>query len=194
MESTGSTYKSVSLAINDELVDEINSGHNTNYSLAELENAADKCLAHEWLTHATLGGGKYSSLRITPKGVGAARSKRKSDELKASRSWLKKMSDIRAFNLFRSYFSTCHIYLKTFGGNIMEDKSFTIELKCLFCDCILKGATKIEYFSGDMLKCQECCELNDCDALIGFASDEGKKLVTECAKNGIEKMFKNAFR
>ena len=94
MESTGSTYKLVSLAINEELVGEINNDCNTNYSLGELEKAADKCLAHEWLTHATMGRGKYGSLRITPKGVGAARSKRKSDELKTSRSWLKKLSDI----------------------------------------------------------------------------------------------------
>jgi hypothetical protein len=94
MESTGSTYKLVSLAINEELVGEINNGNDTKYSLSELEKAADKCLAHEWLTHLNMGGGKYNSLQITPKGVGAARSKRKSDELKASRSWLKKLSDI----------------------------------------------------------------------------------------------------
>jgi hypothetical protein len=94
MESTGSTYKLVSLAINEELVGEINNGNDTNYSLSELEKAADKCLAHEWLTHVNMGSGKYDSLQITPKGVGAARSKRKSDELKASRSWLKKLSDI----------------------------------------------------------------------------------------------------
>jgi hypothetical protein len=94
MESTGSTYKLVSLAINEELVGEINNGNDTKYSLSELEKAADKCLAHEWLTHVNIGSGKYDSLQITPKGVGAARSKRKSDELKASRSWLKKLSDI----------------------------------------------------------------------------------------------------
>jgi hypothetical protein len=94
MESTGSTYKLVSLAINEELVGEINNGNDTKYSLSELEKAADKCLAHEWLTHVNMGSGKYDSLQITPKGVGAARSKRKSDELKASRSWLKKLSDI----------------------------------------------------------------------------------------------------
>jgi len=32
-------------------------------------------------------------LNITPKGLGVARSKQKSDELKASRSFLKKVSD-----------------------------------------------------------------------------------------------------
>jgi len=93
MESTGSTYKLVTLSIDEELVSEINNKNNTNFTLSELEKAADKCLAHEWLTHASMGGAKYGSLRITPKGVGASRSKLKSEELKASRSWLKKSSD-----------------------------------------------------------------------------------------------------
>ncbi|WP_166368488.1 hypothetical protein [Psychromonas sp. SA13A] len=93
MESTGSTYKLVTLGVDEKLLNEINSQNNTTYTLNELEKAADKCLAHEWLTHATMGGGKYGSLRITPKGVGAARSRRKAEELKASRTWLKKSSD-----------------------------------------------------------------------------------------------------
>lgn len=43
----------------------------------------------------------------------------------------------------------------------MEDKSFTVELKCLFCDCVLEGESKKEFSSGDMLECQNCHELND---------------------------------
>ncbi len=82
MESTGSTYKIVTLSVDQELVDQINSENKSLYTLAELQKATDKCLAHEWLQHATLGGGKYGSLRITPKGVGAARSKQKSEEQK----------------------------------------------------------------------------------------------------------------
>ena len=93
MESTGSTYKLVTLSINQDLVDKINEENKTTYNLAELEKATDKCLAYEWLEHATLGSGKYGSLRITPKGVGAARSKRKSEEQKAARGVLKKASD-----------------------------------------------------------------------------------------------------
>ncbi|MHC3994181.1 hypothetical protein ACXWTF_05085 [Thiomicrolovo sp. ZZH C-3] len=93
MESTGSTYKTVTLSIDQKLVDELNDANGTSYTLSELEKATDKCLAHEWLEHAFINGGKYTSLRITPKGMGAARSKRKAEELKASRSWLKKTSD-----------------------------------------------------------------------------------------------------
>ena len=93
MEATGSTYKLVTLSVDQELVDQINEQNKTSYTLTELEKATDKCLAHEWLEHATMGGGKYGSLRITPKVVGAARSKRKSEEQKASRGPLKKASD-----------------------------------------------------------------------------------------------------
>lgn len=93
MESTGSTYKVVMISIDQKLVDEINKSNGTKLSLKELEIATDKCLAHEWLKYTSMGGGKYSSLGITPKGIGVARSKKKAEELKKSRSWLKKVSD-----------------------------------------------------------------------------------------------------
>ena len=90
MESTGTTYKLVSLSIDQEFVEEINKGNASNYTLQE--KATDKCLAYEWLTH-TCSGSKYEYLGITPKGVGAARSKRKAEEIKSSRSLLKRISD-----------------------------------------------------------------------------------------------------
>lgn len=93
MESNGTTYKMVEITINEALVEEINSDSKISYTLEELKMAADKCLAHEWLKHSYLGSGKYEHLKITPKGVGAARSKQKSEELKSSRSFLKKASD-----------------------------------------------------------------------------------------------------
>jgi hypothetical protein len=77
---------------------------------------------------------------------------------------------------------------------MMKDKSFTIGLKCLFCDCVLEGDTETEHASGDMLKCQECGELNDYDALIDVAADEGKGLVADYAQSEIEKMLKKAFK
>lgn len=75
----------------------------------------------------------------------------------------------------------------------MEDKTFAVELKCLFCDCILEGDTEKEYTSGDLLKCQECGEFNDYDSLIEIAIDEGKAKATEYAQEEIQKMFKNIF-
>ncbi len=76
----------------------------------------------------------------------------------------------------------------------MKDKSFTVNLKCLFCDCPLEGDTDKEYSSGDMLKCQNCEELNDYDALIDVAADEGKSIVADYAKDEISKMLKKAFK
>jgi hypothetical protein len=76
----------------------------------------------------------------------------------------------------------------------MKDKSFTVNLKCLFCDCPLEGDAEKEYSSGDMLKCQNCEELNDYDALIDVAADEGKSVVADYAKDEISKMLKKAFK
>ena len=45
-----------------------------------------------------------------------------------------------------------------------------------------------------MIKCQECGELNDYDALIELATEEGKEVVTEYTQSEIEKMLKKAFK
>ena len=117
MESTGSTYKLVTLSIDQGLVDQINEENKTSYTLAELEKATDKCLAHEWLEHAALGGGKYGHLRITPKGIGAG----KSEEQKASRGILKKASDYvedhkGLFIVLGFLLALATLSLKVFGG------------------------------------------------------------------------------
>jgi hypothetical protein len=92
METNGATSKTVTLSIDQDLTDEINTEHKTHYTLDDLQRAAAKCLAHEWIERTSLDR-MYTNLRITPKGIGVAQSKAKSDELKASRSWLKKTSD-----------------------------------------------------------------------------------------------------
>lgn len=92
MESTGTTYKLIRLSIDEKFVEEINKDNKTNYTLQDIEKATDKCLAYEWLTHTSCGN-KYGDLGITPKGVGAARSKRKAEEIKSSRSLIKRISD-----------------------------------------------------------------------------------------------------
>ncbi|KAF7765531.1 hypothetical protein PUND_a1227 [Pseudoalteromonas undina] len=76
----------------------------------------------------------------------------------------------------------------------MENKQFEISLKCLFCDCELQGDTEKEYSSGDMLECQECGELNDYDALIDVAADEGREVAAKYVNEEIEKMLKKAFK
>ena len=76
----------------------------------------------------------------------------------------------------------------------MEDKEFHITLKCLFCGCDLKGDTEKKYQSGDMLKCQECGELNDYDSLMDVAVEEGKASAIDYAKEEIAKMLKGIFK
>jgi hypothetical protein len=92
MESSGTTYRAVSFSVDQDLANQINTKHGTNYSVQDLEKAVDKCIAHEWIERRSLDG-KYSHLGITPKGVGAARSRTRSEEIKASRSWIKRVSD-----------------------------------------------------------------------------------------------------
>ncbi len=76
----------------------------------------------------------------------------------------------------------------------MEDKEFHIALKCLFCGCDLKGNTEKTYESGDMLKCQECDELNDYDSLVEVAVEEGKASAIDYTKEEISKMLKGIFK
>ncbi len=93
MEEKGETYKTVSVTIDEELVQEINKSHRSTYTLSDLQSAADKCLANEWLERVMLSSSEYADLGVTPKGLGVAKSRRKSEEEKASRSFLKKASD-----------------------------------------------------------------------------------------------------
>ena len=95
LEEKGVTHKLGMFSINDSLVSKINHKLNTDLLLIELQKAADKCLAHEWIEKITkeLAANKHTNLGITPKGIGVARSKRKADEIKADRSFLKKSSD-----------------------------------------------------------------------------------------------------
>lgn len=121
MEENGTTYKLVHVTIDEELLNEINGSSKEQFNLEQLQKAADKCLAHEWLKHTFLGD-KYHHLQIIPKGIGAARSKKRAQELKASRGLLKKLSDyIEDHNgLFVVLGSL--LALATFALKIMGDK------------------------------------------------------------------------
>jgi hypothetical protein len=93
MEKEGVSYRLIEYSIDDRTVEELYEKYNLEVDLASLHRLADKYFAHEWIEHRTCGGGKYSSLSITPKGIGAARSKVNSDALRKNRSFLKKASD-----------------------------------------------------------------------------------------------------
>ncbi|MCG9039582.1 hypothetical protein [Laribacter hongkongensis] len=76
----------------------------------------------------------------------------------------------------------------------MKEKEFHIILKCLFCGCDLKGDKDKEYHSGDLLKCQQCNELNDYDSLMAVALEEGKAATIDYAKDELAKLLKNFTR
>lgn len=92
MEANGATAQQVTFEVDQKLSDEINAKHGTSYSVLDLEKAVDKCVANEWVVHRSMSE-KYKYLGLTPKGVGAARSRARAEEIKASRTCLKKISD-----------------------------------------------------------------------------------------------------
>lgn len=76
----------------------------------------------------------------------------------------------------------------------MEDKSFEISLKCLFCDSPLKADSEKEFDSGDMIECLECHELNDYDSVKEIAIEYGTEQAAEYAKKELEKSLKKLFK
>ena len=69
-----------------------------------------------------MGVAKYGRLGITPKGLGAARSKKKSEELKANKSMLKKVSDAIEDHKGILIFLGSALALATFILKVMSDK------------------------------------------------------------------------
>jgi len=76
----------------------------------------------------------------------------------------------------------------------MEDKSFEISLKCLFCDLPLKADSEKEFDSGDMIECLECHELNDYDSVKEIAIEDGIEQVTEYAEKELDKSLEKLFK
>ena len=93
MESTGTVLNLVQFDADKKFTDDLNKVNGTNYSVAEVEKAIDKCLAREWFGHVAMTRSRYKNLGITQKGVDEATAKLKADELKLSRPLPKKASD-----------------------------------------------------------------------------------------------------
>ena len=74
------------------------------------------------------------------------------------------------------------------------EESFTVHLKCLFCDSPLEGKKDKEYSAGDMLECQNCHELNDYDSLLEIAKEEGTGLVKDQLEKELQKTLGNMFK
>lgn len=76
----------------------------------------------------------------------------------------------------------------------MENKTFQIELTCLFCDAPLEENNEKEPCSGDLIQCQNCKEMNDYDSLVEVAKEKGEKVVHDYAVSEIDKMLKKHFK
>jgi len=74
------------------------------------------------------------------------------------------------------------------------DKSYSIEVVCLFCDATLKIEEDKEYQSGDMIKCSACGELNDYDSVLDIAKEKGVELVKDDLEKELKSKFKNLFK
>ena len=88
----GATRSTVSFGIGEDTVEEIYEATGHQYTVEELQKATDKCIAHEWIKHKSIGE-KYNYLEITEKGVGIVRSIRAQELAKKNRKPLKKLSD-----------------------------------------------------------------------------------------------------
>ena len=94
MESEGLSRKLIRLSVDDAFVGRLSAKLGVSTSLEPLQKLTDRCLANEWLEHTSMGCGQYGFLAITTTGLGVVRSKQKSEEVKRSRSNLKKLSDV----------------------------------------------------------------------------------------------------
>lgn len=74
------------------------------------------------------------------------------------------------------------------------DKSYTIEVKCLFCEATLQKGENDEYKSGDLIKCSNCNEMNDYDAVLEVAKEKGVEKVKADVTQDIQKQFKDMFK
>jgi len=74
------------------------------------------------------------------------------------------------------------------------DKSYSIKVKCLFCDATLTTKEDQEYQSGDMIECSNCGELNDYDSVLDIAKEEGVQLVKDELEKELKSKFKNLFK
>jgi len=92
MEKEGATREVVSFNIDELLVNEIYGSTGQQYTIEDLQKAADKSVAHEWIKHRSIGE-KYHHLAITEKGVGIVRSIRQQEIARKNRKLLKKVSD-----------------------------------------------------------------------------------------------------
>lgn len=74
------------------------------------------------------------------------------------------------------------------------ESNYTITVTCLFCEAALKREKEKEFKSGDLIKCSECGEMNDYDAVLDIAKEKGIKVVKDEFEKEIKAKFKWLFK
>ena len=74
------------------------------------------------------------------------------------------------------------------------DDSFTIEALCLFCNAVLTSEEGKEFDSGDLIKCNNCGEMNDYDSVVEVAKEKGVDKVESEIEKELHKTMKNLFK
>lgn len=72
----------------------------------------------------------------------------------------------------------------------MDNESFHVELKCLFCDAALTGPSNSKFESGDSITCNACGERCDYDSVSAIAKETGLAEAKKRFEAGLKKMFK----
>lgn len=76
----------------------------------------------------------------------------------------------------------------------MDIDPISIELRCLFCDAVLKGPEDSEFEPGDLIECLSCGEGNDYDSVIEIAKEKGLEKMTDEIKSQLVKDFKKILK
>jgi hypothetical protein len=92
MEKEGVKPNLVIFNIDHQQIEDIYDNTGREYSIDQLEKAADYCIVHGLIDQRSISD-QYTELRLTEKGIGIIRSKRKQQEILRNRSLLKKLSD-----------------------------------------------------------------------------------------------------
>ncbi|MDH5573711.1 MAG: hypothetical protein OEY89_18240 [Gammaproteobacteria bacterium] len=74
------------------------------------------------------------------------------------------------------------------------DENFTIEALCLFCNSVLSSEESAEFNSGDLIKCNNCGEMNDYGSVVEVAKEKGINKVKSEMEKEIQKTMKNLFK
>lgn len=73
----------------------------------------------------------------------------------------------------------------------MDNESFHVELKCLFCDSVLTGPSDSKFESGDLIPCNACGEKCDYDSVLAIAKETGLSEAKKRVEAEIKKIFKS---